>query len=112
MGTTKTEHFTEKQSEIAVIAKAMGHPARVALFFRKMFCFRCSHIFIIILQYYNKDMGTTKTEHFTEKQSDPCRMPHCFCDYRNFALFFRKMFCFRCSHIFIIILQYYDILLS
>ncbi len=31
MGTTKTEHFTEKQSEIAVIAKAMGHPARVAI---------------------------------------------------------------------------------
>lgn len=31
MGTTKTEHFTEKQSEIAIIAKAMGHPARVAI---------------------------------------------------------------------------------
>ena len=31
MGTTKTEHFTEKQSKIAIIAKAMGHPARVAI---------------------------------------------------------------------------------
>src|SRR5690625_7339118 len=31
MGTTKTEHFTEKQCEIAIIAKAMGHPARVAI---------------------------------------------------------------------------------
>lgn len=32
MGATKTEHFTEKQNEIAQIAKALGHPARVAIF--------------------------------------------------------------------------------
>ncbi|WP_017258719.1 ArsR/SmtB family transcription factor [Pedobacter arcticus] len=31
MGATKTEHFTEKQNEIAKIAKALGHPARVAI---------------------------------------------------------------------------------
>ena len=31
METTKTKHFTEKQSEIATISKAMGHPARVAI---------------------------------------------------------------------------------
>lgn len=31
MGTTKTEHFTEKQNQIASIAKALGHPARVAI---------------------------------------------------------------------------------
>ena len=31
MGATKTEHFTDKQNNIAVIAKALGHPARVAI---------------------------------------------------------------------------------
>jgi len=31
MGITKTEHFTEKQNEIALIAKALGHPARIAI---------------------------------------------------------------------------------
>jgi ArsR family transcriptional regulator len=31
MGATKTEHFTEKQNLIASIAKALGHPARIAI---------------------------------------------------------------------------------
>lgn len=31
MGATKTEHFTKKQNEIAIIAKALGHPARIAI---------------------------------------------------------------------------------
>ena len=31
MGLTKTEKFTDQQNEIALIAKAMGHPARVAI---------------------------------------------------------------------------------
>ncbi|MFD2555162.1 ArsR/SmtB family transcription factor [Sphingobacterium tabacisoli] len=31
MGTTKTSHFTEHQNRIANIAKALGHPARVAI---------------------------------------------------------------------------------
>lgn len=31
MGVTKTEHFTEKQNQIATLAKALGHPARVAI---------------------------------------------------------------------------------
>ncbi len=31
VGLTKTEIFTEKQNEIAVMAKVMGHPARVAI---------------------------------------------------------------------------------
>ena len=31
MGATKTEHFTIKQNSIATIAKALGHPARVAI---------------------------------------------------------------------------------
>ncbi len=31
MGATKTEHFTETQNNIAVLAKALGHPARVAI---------------------------------------------------------------------------------
>lgn len=31
MGITKTEHFTNKQNEIALILKAIGHPARVAI---------------------------------------------------------------------------------
>jgi DNA-binding transcriptional ArsR family regulator len=31
MGATKTEHFTAKQNNIATIAKALGHPARVAI---------------------------------------------------------------------------------
>lgn len=31
MGTTKTEHFTEQQNQIATIAKALGHPARIAI---------------------------------------------------------------------------------
>jgi ArsR family transcriptional regulator len=31
MGATKTTHFTDKQNEIAVMAKALGHPARIAI---------------------------------------------------------------------------------
>ena len=31
MGATKTEHFTAEQNAIATIAKALGHPARVAI---------------------------------------------------------------------------------
>ena len=31
MGITKTEIFTEQQNKIAAIAKAFGHPARVAI---------------------------------------------------------------------------------
>ncbi|HTB06457.1 MAG TPA: metalloregulator ArsR/SmtB family transcription factor [Bacteroidia bacterium] len=31
MGATKTDEFTEKQNELANIAKALGHPARVAI---------------------------------------------------------------------------------
>lgn len=31
MGATKTEHFTEQQNRMASIAKALGHPARIAI---------------------------------------------------------------------------------
>lgn len=31
MGATKTEHFTDEQNQIAAIAKALGHPARIAI---------------------------------------------------------------------------------
>ncbi len=31
MGATKTDHFTEQQNQIANSAKALGHPARVAI---------------------------------------------------------------------------------
>lgn len=31
MGTTKTEVFTESQNELAEMAKAIGHPARIAI---------------------------------------------------------------------------------
>ncbi len=31
MGATKTEHFTDIQNEIATLAKALGHPARIAI---------------------------------------------------------------------------------
>jgi len=31
MGATKTEYFTEKQNQIATLAKALGHPARIAI---------------------------------------------------------------------------------
>ncbi|WP_027385185.1 ArsR/SmtB family transcription factor [Chryseobacterium gregarium] len=31
MGTTKTDRFTDEQNEIAILAKALGHPARVAI---------------------------------------------------------------------------------
>ncbi|MEC3875847.1 ArsR/SmtB family transcription factor [Chryseobacterium salviniae] len=31
MGVTKTDHFTDEQNKIAVIAKALGHPARIAI---------------------------------------------------------------------------------
>lgn len=31
MGTTKTDLFTDAQNQIATIAKALGHPARVAI---------------------------------------------------------------------------------
>jgi ArsR family transcriptional regulator, arsenate/arsenite/antimonite-responsive transcriptional repressor len=31
MGATKTANFTETQNQLATIAKALGHPARVAI---------------------------------------------------------------------------------
>jgi len=31
MGVTKTDHFTDKQNTIATLAKALGHPARIAI---------------------------------------------------------------------------------
>ena len=31
MGATKTEHFTARQNAIATLAKALGHPARIAI---------------------------------------------------------------------------------
>lgn len=31
MGTTKTTHFTSDQNEMAVLAKSLGHPARIAI---------------------------------------------------------------------------------
>ncbi|OYU83181.1 MAG: transcriptional regulator [Flavobacterium sp. BFFFF2] len=31
MGATKTDHFTDQQNTIATLAKALGHPARVAI---------------------------------------------------------------------------------
>ena len=31
MGASKTEHFTAKQNEIALMMKALGHPARIAI---------------------------------------------------------------------------------
>lgn len=31
MGATKTEHYTEKQNQLATLAKALGHPARIAI---------------------------------------------------------------------------------
>ncbi|MFN9581321.1 MAG: ArsR/SmtB family transcription factor [Bacteroidota bacterium] len=31
MGATKTDHFTDNQTSIATLLKALGHPARVAI---------------------------------------------------------------------------------
>ena len=31
MGATRTEHYTAKQNEMAVMIKALGHPARLAI---------------------------------------------------------------------------------
>ncbi len=31
MGASKTEHFTDSQNEMATLAKALGHPARIAI---------------------------------------------------------------------------------
>ncbi len=31
MGASKTDHFTERQNELATLAKALGHPARIAI---------------------------------------------------------------------------------
>ena len=31
MGLTKIEHYTVEQNELAILAKALGHPARIAI---------------------------------------------------------------------------------
>jgi ArsR family transcriptional regulator len=31
MGATKTDHFTDEQNELAILTKALGHPARIAI---------------------------------------------------------------------------------
>ena len=41
MGLTKTELFTAEQNELAQIAKAMGHPARIAIIQYLISCNSC-----------------------------------------------------------------------
>lgn len=31
MGASKSEHFSERQNQLATITKALGHPARIAI---------------------------------------------------------------------------------
>ena len=31
MGASKTDHFTDEQNEMAILSKALGHPARIAI---------------------------------------------------------------------------------
>ncbi|MFZ1798331.1 MAG: metalloregulator ArsR/SmtB family transcription factor, partial [Chitinophagaceae bacterium] len=31
MGATKTTHFTARQNQMAILLKALGHPARIAI---------------------------------------------------------------------------------
>lgn len=31
MGATKTDYFTDQQNEMAILTKALGHPARIAI---------------------------------------------------------------------------------
>lgn len=31
MGASKTDHFTDRQNQLATLAKAIGHPARIAI---------------------------------------------------------------------------------
>ena len=31
MGLSKTEHYTDKQNSVAILLKALGHPARIAI---------------------------------------------------------------------------------
>src|SRR5271167_4095848 len=31
MGATKSDHFTDVQNELAILTKALGHPARIAI---------------------------------------------------------------------------------
>ena len=50
MGVTKTENFTAAQNELATLAKALGHPARIAilehLLFQHLMAF-CCRIFLV-----------------------------------------------------------------
>lgn len=41
MGVTKTAHFTAQQNELAALAKALGHPARVAIIAHLLQTNRC-----------------------------------------------------------------------
>ena len=57
MGATKTEHFTETQNEIATLAKALGHPARIAI--------------IEYLTFIDK-LVTQPVASFTKTRTGPC----------------------------------------
>ena len=43
MGATKTEHFTDNQNQLSVLAKALGHPARIGIieYLIKVNTFKC-----------------------------------------------------------------------
>ena len=41
MGITKSELFTKEQNDLAVIAKAFGHPARIAIIQHLLSCNQC-----------------------------------------------------------------------
>src|SRR5690606_21590951 len=46
MGTSTTDHLTEEQNQIAIVAKALGHPARIEIieYLLKVNASICNHI--------------------------------------------------------------------
>ncbi|CAA9202067.1 hypothetical protein FLACOL7796_04083 [Flavobacterium collinsii] len=41
MGVTKTDHFTENQNELIILAKALGLPERIAIMEYLLKVYRC-----------------------------------------------------------------------
>lgn len=63
MGLSKTEIFTDNQNQIALFAKAFGHPARVSIL---QFLFKCSTCFCGDLVHVTGLAQATVSQHLKE----------------------------------------------
>ena len=96
MGASKTDFYTDNQNELAILAKALGHPARIA-----------------IIEYILKVNSCICGDIVNELPLAQPTVSQHLKELKNAGLIKGSVeICFRCSHSNIFILQYYDTVLD